>query len=685
MLYQASRGLALALSLGGLLTGGLVACGTSDADNRDTGSPNDPFKTGNGANDPYGYGAGVSQCPDELKACDVTITYTNHGESNVELRGDFGGQSTWTTGIPMTTDGNVWRATIQAPYGKPVLYKFFTDGIGQYDKDKPTEPDGFGGFNNKLDPQECAKPTCAEEGALPPGVYDWRDSVMYFVFVDRFKNGRTSNDINVPNVEGGYENRIANFHNGDWAGLTQKIQEGYFNELGVNTLWISVPFENPETRWQGANGDTHWYTGYHGYWPVFGNDPRSLTTARNMGTLAELKQVVSTAHENGLKVLIDFAMVHAHSDSQVYQSHRDWFWENKSPDGNRNCICGDGCSWDNDYKRCWFAEYLPHWNYGNADARNYSVTNAVEWIKQTQDAAGNGVDGFRADAIKHIDTKWLNELRTRIAAEVTPTQSPAQRFYMVGETYDFGNRDFIRSFIEPSTLLDGQFDFPLRAVLVSTTILRQGGMNDLAKFMDTNDYYYGASAVMSTFIGNHDLPRIIHLAQDNPLWNDQGADGKNLAWNNTPGPVTDAKAFERVANGFAVILTNRGAPLIYYGDEIGLPGAGDPDNRRDMQFDAWTDNQRFLHDRIAKLNDIRSKHPALRRGTRTTMSADTDTWVYKRSTSEDVVYVAVNRSDSAKTVSGIPSGSYSELVTDTTVSGDGLSVPPRQTRILFAK
>src|SRR5438477_7663718 len=135
---------------------------------------------------------------------------------------------------------------------------------------------------------------------------------------------------------------------------------------------------------------------------------------------------------------------------------------------------------------------------------------------------------------------------------------------------------------------------------------------------------------MSTFIGNHDLPRIIHLAQNNPLWGDQASDGKNLAWNGQPGLVAEREAYERVANAFGVLYTNRGAPLVYYGDEIGMPGAGDPDNRRFMQWSGLSPNQTFLQDRMKKLGEIRNKHPALRRGTRTTLESNADVWAYSR-------------------------------------------------------
>jgi glycosidase len=210
-------------------------------------------------------------------------------------------------------------------------------------------------------------------------------------------------------------------------------------------------------------------------------------------------------------------------------------------------------------------------------------------------------------------------------------------------------------------------------------------MSELATFMDTNDYFYGAGAVMSTFIGNHDLPRIIHLAANNPLWNEQWADGKDRAWQNKPGAVAEAEAYERLANGFAVLFTNRGAPLIYYGDEIGLPGAGDPDNRRFMQWDNLSANQTKLRDRIKKLADIRNKHPALRRGTRETRNANDEGWTFVRTTPGDTVYVSINRADTPRPVDALPQGTFEDLMTGETITGPNMTVPPRSTRILVAK
>ena len=692
MILRRSLG-ALAVGAGLLTAWSLPGCGSDDPMNRDFGQPPpaQTFNPGAGGGDGYGYGSTGPEkpfvCPDPLKRCNHTLTYPFNGETSVELRGDFGGPDTWITGKPMVKKGNVWSVDFTVPFNKAIQYKFFVNGTTwTIDQAQPKITDANANTNNTFVGKSCEPAICEEEGALPPGVFDWRDSVIYFVFVDRFFDGNAANNCDIPGVSGGNKS-IANYQGGDWAGVTAKINANYFNDLNVNTLWITVPFDNTAIAGLGVGGDNHTYSGFHGYWPKLDNsDPTVLQSESCFGAFADLKALIAAAHAKGLKVLFDYAMVHVHNTSGVYQAHNDWFWPN-SKNGSADCICGGAtCKWETDPERCWFTDYLPHWNYTNPAARDYSVSQAVEWVKQTKDASGFGVDGFRADAIKHVDVSWLTELRAKIKLDIIATQTPPQRFYMVGETYDFGNRDLLKQYVDPNTKLDGQFDFPLRKNVVESVIMRTQNMSDLASFMNSNDYYYGSGAVMSTFIGNHDLPRIIHLAANNRIWGDnQAADGKDRAWQNQPGGVGEIEAYERVANAFAVIYTNRGAPLLYYGDEIGLPGAGDPDNRRFMQWSTLDANQTYLKDRIKKLGDIRSKHPALRRGTRTTLESSADVWAYSRITTGDTVYVAVNRSDSPKDVNSLPGGNYTELVTGGAASGPKVSIPARQTRIFVSK
>jgi glycosidase len=598
-------------------------------------------------------------CDDSLKRCDHDFTYADGGEQTVEIRGTFAPDG-WTKGVPLAKVGGTWTATVQIPWDVDVQYKFVIDGKTWVpDPANPNQvDDGQGGKNSLLKGETCAWWSCA-----PPPVlgYDWSDAVLYFVFVDRFLDGNPANNgAPVAGVD-----KAANYQGGDYAGVLKKIQDGYFNDLGVNTLWLTVPMDNPEVQGLGTDGKE--YSAYHGYWP------QNLDkTEERFGSLAELKGLVDAAHKANLKVILDYAMNHVHSSSPVYQQHQGWFWPLDW--GGKHCVCGQGCAWDGpDAKRCWFTDYLPDWDYTQEDARKFSVDNAIQWIKDT------GIDGYRLDAVKHIEDSWLLDLRSRVTSDIEPTSQ--QHFYMVGETFT-GDQNLIKYYVN-SSMLDGQFDFPFRMKLASTVLMRHGTMQDLDGFVANNDIY--GNGVMSTFIGNHDIPRAIHLAQDQPLWDNEWTDGKDRSWVNQPALPGGTSAFERLANAFTILFTLKGIPLVYYGDEVGMPGAGDPDNRRMMQWSSYSTGQQKLLAHVKKLGAIRAAHPALRRGTRSTLSVGTDTYAYKLALNGDTVYVLVNRGDGAANVGGLPAGSYTDLLTDSPESGPSPSVPARSSMILVAK
>ncbi len=604
-------------------------------------------------------GGGPPMCDDALKRCPHVFTYADNGESSVEVRGDWAAPDSWDAGVEMTKEGSTWTATIPVPWDAPVQYKFrLNDDDQQWILDPAnasTIDDGNGNTNSLVAAQTCEVWTCE----TPVLGYDWRDAVLYFVFVDRFLDGNPGNNGAPTTADPG-----ADYEGGDFAGVLDKIEEGYFTDLGVNTLWLTVPMQNPNNKEIGADG--HYYSGFHGYWP---SDLE--TTEERFGTMAELKAVVDAAHAKGMKVIVDYAMNHVHDSAKVYTDHQDWFWPNSNGAGG-NCVCGEGCGWDGDQgRRCWFRDYLPDFNFQNAAARKFSIDNALWWIDQT------GVDGFRLDAVKHIEDQWLLDLRSRVSAEVESVTQ--QHFYMVGETFT-GDKGLIKYYVKPS-MLDGQFDFPLRVSLTRTVLMRKAPMTELSDFLASNDNYYG-SGVMSTFIGNHDMPRSIHFAQDTSPWDNEWDGGQNLAWNNKPGLPSGTSAFERLANAFTVLFTSKGVPLIYYGDEIGLPGAGDPDNRRFMQWSGYSAGQTLLLNRIKKLTKIRADHKALRQGTRTIIGVTNDTLAYRMQGAGDTVYVVVNRGDSQQSVGGLPGGAMTDLMTDAAVSGPQVNVPARSSMIL---
>ncbi len=651
---------------GAMGASGQGAMGASGQGASGAGNPGSSGNCGQGASGASGQGGsgtggdpGPPQCADAEKRCEHTFTYPAGAEASVELRGDYkpGG---WASGAPMVKQGSSWTVTVKIPWDTDVQYKFVINGSNWVtDPNNASQvSDGQGGFNSLLAGETCAEWTC-EPAVI--GTFDWRDAVMYFVFVDRFVDGDPSN--NGAPING--VSAPASYMGGDWKGVKDKVEAGYFNDLGINTLWLTVPVDNTEQG--GMGSDNHLYSAYHGYWP------KDLTAAEeHFGTKAEFKALVDAAHQKGLKVVLDYAMNHVHISSPVYAQHPDWFWPLSDGQVN-NCTCGGGCSWEGAQgKRCWFTSYLPDFNFTNAAARDYSVNNALQWIKDT------GIDGFRLDAVKHIEDSWLLDLRSRVTSEIESVTN--EHFYMVGETFT-GDQGLIKYYVNPG-MLDGQFDFPLRAVLTRAVLMRAGDtpMSALDNFLKNNEGYYGAG-VMSTFVGNHDVPRPIHYAEDQPLWSSEWDNGKDRSWQNLPNLPSGNNAFERLANAFTVLYTTKGIPLVYYGDEVGMAGGGDPDNRRMMAWSGYAAGQTKLLNHVKKLGAIRAAHEALRKGSRQSLSADNDTMVYKMSGGGDTVFIAVNRSDQSKTVN-VTSGTLTDELTGESKSGSSVDLPPRSSRIL---
>jgi glycosidase len=165
---------------------------------------------------------------------------------------------------------------------------------------------------------------------------------------------------------------------------------------------------------------------------------------------------------------------------------------------------------------------------------------------------------------------------------------------------------------------------------------------------------YG-DAVMSPFAGNHDIPRLATeiAGNDAGSW----ADTQDLM----AGTAPQDNIIQRAAMALAFTMTQPGAPLIYYGDEIGLAGSGDPDNRRMMTFDPFLSvNQSNLLERVRAVGSARAGSKALRRGNRTTLWVDDDLYVYVLVDGDEAALVALNkgapRTESISVQGRIPDG-----------------------------
>lgn len=629
---------------------------------------------------------------------EITFEYVSSTATSVWVSGSWlGWPATPAAGaLEMTREGDTWSVTTLVEPIQQHQYKFIVDGGSVWipDPSNPNRVDdglGTGGFNSVLDVCSAA---CGELDE-----FDWRDTFMYFAMVDRFRDsdGMASP---VDGVTDGDATRgpSAQYEGGDLRGITQEID--YLADLGVTALWITAPFENRNTRGAAIDpaADPRFYSAYHGYWPspadISYSDPDNPTprprVESRIGTEADLRAMVTAAHAassangDGIKVLFDYVMNHVDDSSPLFLNHRDWF--HRAPGRETARLCGEnvvpgdpgsGLLWDDDFwtTRCAFTTYLPPFDFDNVDARNWSVNDAVWWAKEFD------IDGYRLDAIKHVPMPWLEALRARLNTEIT--DAPADRFYLVGETFAYDNRELLRSFVDPETRLDGQFDFPFKARLCEAVFTPAGNLGAFRTWMDGNDGFYGAGSIMTTWIGNHDVPRPIHFAS-RQIGNCREGSSPGNGWTSDYSQPTAREPYERLGVAYAVMFTNPGIPLMYYGDEIGLAGGGDPDNRRMMP---WTEgslneHQRALREKVRALGRIRGAYPVLGRGRRVTVSSDADTWVYRMTgCGDDDVLVAINKADAARTVS-IPAGSYEDLVDGGAVSGGSRELPARSFVIL---
>jgi len=466
--------------------------------------------------------------------------------------------------------------------------------------------------------------------------FEWQDAVLYFALTDRFADGNPSNNAPVPGVDA-----KANWQGGDFAGLKQKLESGYFTDLGVNAIWISSISQN--TGGSGAGDDGKEYAGYHSYWPIstgWTNENQLegvQPTDPHFGNLQEFKDLVDAAHARGIRVLVDFVANHVHQDSPLWQHHQNDGWFHTPWAGCKET------NWEQPIT-CWFAPYLPDFEYKNAQAVDEVVNHAVWMVEETN------IDGFRLDAVKHMIDDFVYSVRGGIDLSL---RMSGERFYMVGETFTGEDgSDLLEHYIGPR-LLDGQFDFPLYWQVTEVFLREERDLKALESMVGWNDTRYGDWAVMSTFLGNHDVCRALsHAAGDiSDMWCNEG---KNQAWNSPPSAPTDPQPYRKLRLAWTFLMTSPGVPLIYYGDEFGMEGAGDPDNRRFMRFGADLNGEQAATMEVVKrLTAIRHAHRATRRGERRTIALADDglLWAYVMEDGDDWVLVVLNRADAQRTQS----------------------------------
>ena len=448
---------------------------------------------------------------------------------------------------------------------------------------------------------------------------DKQAQIIYFMLVDRFKNGDKTNDhpMNRPDV-----NHKVDYWGGDLAGLQQKIDDGYFEKLGVNTLWISPLNQNPTEPYGYYAPMKTKFSGYHGYWPI-----SSSKVDFRFGTNEEFKNLVIDAHKKKMSVLLDYVAHHIHIEHPFYKQHPEWTTPLYLPDGTLNTE-----RW-NDYRlTTWFDTFMPTIDFSKPKVVDMMTDSAMFWLKEFK------LDGFRHDACKHIPEQFWRELTLKIKK-----QNHGKSLYQIGETY--GSPELISSYLTTG-MLDGQFDFNVFD-MANTTFAGVGGsdLKQVQSILSSSLYIYGNHNLMGNISGNHDKPRFMAYASGDLKF---GEDSKVAGWQREIG-ITDSTAYDKLSLMHTFNLTIPGVPVIFYGDEIGLTGANDPDCRRMMKFNGWNNRETKLWNKVSAMAHLRSNNPVLVYGDFINLQNSKDSWVYARKYFEKEAIVFINNSAKPKT------------------------------------
>ncbi|MGI8958290.1 MAG: alpha-amylase family glycosyl hydrolase [Bryobacteraceae bacterium] len=454
-----------------------------------------------------------------------------------------------------------------------------------------------------------------------------QDDVIYLIMPDRFANGDSSNDD--PAISRGLFDRSNSraYHGGDLQGIINHL--GYLKSLGVTALWLTPVYDNTNelNRLQAKAGQP--VTDYHGY-----GTTDYYGVEEHLGNLNLLRKLVDDAHRAGMKVIQDQVANHVspYHPWVIDPPDATWFHGTASHHVNE--------SWQiwtlpdphaavelrRDVVDGWFQDVLPDMNQDDPEVARYEIQNALWWV------GAAGFDGIRQDTLPYVARSFWSEWSAALKRQYPNLRA-------VGEVFD--KNPAVTSFFQGGAKrfdgvdsgIDTVFDFPTYYAI--RDVFARGNAIDSAAETLAGDRLYPNPRSLVTFLGLHDVMRFM----------------------NEPGAT-----IEKLKLAFTFLLTARGTPMIYYGDEIGMSGGDDPDNRRDFPG-GWREDARnafeasgrtaqeaAVFDHVRKLNALRAKLEPLRRGEMINLAVTKQTWVYARESGthgvNQAVIVAINNGSS---------------------------------------
>ena len=486
------------------------------------------------------------------------------------------------------------------------------------------------------------------------------NDVVYLLMPDRFANGDTTNDS--PSKSPGLIDRSKGryYHGGDLAGVRQRLP--YLKSLGITAIWLNPIYDNNDKLNARETYDGQAITDYHGYGAV-----DFYAVDEHLGTLPELKQLVDDAHRAGIKIILDMVANHTgpyhpwvndsptptwfHGTAAKHLANTWQVWTLADPYSTpamREATL-DG----------WFIDILPDLNQSDPEVARYINQNTLWW------AGVSGIDGIRQDTWPYVPRTFWRDWMNAIKREY-----PAMT--VVGEVFD-GDPSLVsffqggrRGWDGIDTRVDALFDFPLLFPL-RRAFAEGKSLREVAQMLSRDHLYPNASALMP-FLGNHDVGRFM----------------------NEPGATIDGLKL-----AYTFLLTVRGTPLLYYGDEIAMPGGGDPDNRRDFPggwrsdprnaFEASgrTESQQAVWSHVQRLLRLRAERSDLRTARMEHLQAGEQSFVYRRGRT----VVALNNDTTAVTIrlpiSTLPDDALGVCAKPRAENGGVTIVVPRRSGCVF--
>ncbi len=477
-----------------------------------------------------------------------------------------------------------------------------------------------------------------------------QNDVMYLAMPDRFANGDVSNDD--PAISKGLHDRSKTryYHGGDLEGLRKRLS--YLKQLGITAIWLNPLYDNNNALNRKEVYDGQPITDYHGYGAT-----DMYAVDEHFGDMALFKAVTDAAHGLGIKIILDMVANHTGpyhpwaSDSPTptwyhgtTEKHPNNTWQTwtlhdpYSPPAMRQATL-DG----------WFIDLLPDFNQDDPEVARYIIQNTLWWIGMS------GMDGIRQDTWPYVPRTfwrdWMNAIRReypklKVVGEVLDGDPTFVSFFQGGKTQYDGVDDKV----------DALFDYPLHFVM-RNVFARGGSVRDVPQML-ARDYLYPNPDALVTQFGSHDVTRFMHEPNATTA-------GLKLA--------------------YTVLATIRGTPLVYYGDEIAMPGGNDPDNRRDFpggwredarnafEQSGRTDVEQGVWSHLQTVLTVRAERADLRTARMENLSVGDQVWVYRRGRT----VVAINNGTTAATVTvpGLTVGA--DVLKSCGVSGTTLNIPAR--------